>query len=165
MREIQLIILLLLFYGYGISQTKKYTQGNVIYTFGIASSYSKPIEKEKELPEHIRSEAKKITKQTSLNNLKFKSGFINNLESFFKENPNSKNFGRQYPAYILLYEWKELSLGIMQYEIFMAFDSYGQLIGINFPRNYFQEKYDFNSLDFAFQKADSLINLDSKKIR
>ncbi len=139
-------------------------QEELVYATCIEESYTKFIEKENEFPDHIRNATNNIKKKIRLKNLKFKGGLTNDLNRFYRENPNHlNNYCGQLPSYVVQFTWKELSLGIGKYEIYMVFDSFGQLIQLNYPLYFFSEKFKFNSLDYAFQKADSLIILESMK--
>lgn len=156
-----LLILLFILFQKGISQERTYNQGKVSYISCIYEDYRKRLDSIKEFPSFIQKTALKLT---SLEKLSFVYGEKYDLENFFNDYPENRNgLCNQIPSYALFYKWQDLSIGVAQFEIYLLFDTFGQLIEMNFPTQNEIQKDSLTKLDNAINKAVSIINAEKLK--
>jgi hypothetical protein len=96
-------------------------------------------------------------------NFKFHSAIEIDIDRYLKDYPNAIfTLWDQLCKFAIVYEWKDLSIGIGLHYIFLNIDSYGQITRFNFPDLSLEKDTEFTSLDDAKSVADSLMDIHSR---
>ncbi len=109
-------------------------------------SYSNYIENLNDVPENIQDNLKNYINIILKNlncQIEFKSGYISDLEGFFKEDPKTYDLGWIASKYQFVYRMSKPDIGIKCYFLKIDMDQFGQIIECNWPREWYKEPNKF----------------------
>ncbi len=141
-------IILLLFYIHSSAQEKMTVdqQFSGLHPLTAKKAYSKYISDLNTIPNNIKLNLNSYLKIILENmdvEVNFKDGYVSNLKGYFKENPNTYDFGWIASKYQFVYRISQPKMGIKSYLIKINMDEFGQIIQCNWPRVWYKQANQF----------------------